>query len=70
MEVRVEVQSRDPTTMEFSPLVIATFTMVAMFDGKVSLHVLTFGDNITLSYHLTRFNSAGCSQSIDPSDGM
>jgi len=34
MEVRVEVQSRDPTTMEFSPLVIATFTMVAMFDGK------------------------------------
>jgi acyl-CoA hydrolase len=35
MEIRVEVESKDPATDRFYPLIIATFTMVATFEGKV-----------------------------------
>jgi acyl-CoA hydrolase len=35
MEIRVEVESKDPETDRFYPLIIATFTMVATFEGKV-----------------------------------
>jgi acyl-coenzyme A thioesterase 9 len=34
MEIRIEVQSKDPTTESFYPLILATFSMVATFDGK------------------------------------
>ncbi len=39
MEVRVELDAKDPATERFYPLVLATFTMVATFNGKVSLRL-------------------------------
>jgi acyl-CoA hydrolase len=35
MEIRVEVESKDPATDRYYPLIISTFTMVATFEGKV-----------------------------------
>eukprot|EP01120_Amphizonella_sp_Union-15-10_P017040 TRINITY_DN9325_c0_g1_i1.p1 TRINITY_DN9325_c0_g1~~TRINITY_DN9325_c0_g1_i1.p1 ORF type:complete len:421 (+),score=79.61 TRINITY_DN9325_c0_g1_i1:52-1314(+) len=37
MEVRINVHSQDPTTEQYDPLILATFTMVATFDGKPAL---------------------------------
>ncbi|KAL6075985.1 Thioesterase/thiol ester dehydrase-isomerase [Balamuthia mandrillaris] len=34
MEVRVDVESKDPDTGRFYPLILATFTMVATFEGR------------------------------------
>lgn len=62
MEVRVEVESKDPASGTFYPLIIATFTMVATFEGKV-LHLLP-----TIGY-LAYNRTPGCSrESIDSQD--
>lgn len=66
MEVRIEVESKDPGTGSFYPLIISTFTMVATFEGKARRASVVATD---LGLFHSSEPTTGCpGESTDPAD--